>query len=122
MASIVRSGQLLLIDAGSTNLAAARSLPEGIEATVATQDPTIASVLAGGTDLTLITIGGKVNPLIGAAVDGQALRVILGYAPRIYGPRELRSRRLRSFRRGILRQYTPHSKSRGSLKTAHGSN
>ena len=81
MASMVRSGQLLFIDAGSTNLAAARSLPEGIGATVATHDPTIASVLAGRTDLTLITVGGQVNPLIGAAVDGQALRVILGMRP-----------------------------------------
>src|SRR3984893_14420905 len=81
MASMVRSGQLLFIDAGSTNLAAARSLAEGIGATVATHDPTIASVLAGRTDLTLITIGGQVNPFIGAAVDGQALRVILGMRP-----------------------------------------
>ena len=82
MASMVRSGQLLFIDAGSTNLAAARSLPEGIGATVATHDPTIASVLAGRTDLTLITIGGQVNPLIGAAVENrQALRVILGMRP-----------------------------------------
>jgi DeoR/GlpR family transcriptional regulator of sugar metabolism len=81
MASIVRPGQVLFIDAGSTNLAAARSLPEGIGATVVTHDPVIASVLAGRTDLTLITIGGQVNPLVGAAVDGQALRVILDMRP-----------------------------------------
>ena len=81
MASIVRPGQLLFIDAGSTNLAAARSLPEGIGATVVTHDPVIASVLAGRTDLTLITIGGQVSPLVGAAVDGQALRVILDMRP-----------------------------------------
>jgi DeoR/GlpR family transcriptional regulator of sugar metabolism len=81
MASIVRPGQLLFIDAGSTNLAAARSLPEGIGATVVTHDPVIASVLAGRTDLTLITIGGQVNPFVGAAVDGQALRVILDMRP-----------------------------------------
>src|ERR1700723_2901463 len=55
MASMVRSGQLLFIDAGSANLAPARSLPEGIGATVPTHNPTIASVLAGRTDLTLIT-------------------------------------------------------------------
>jgi DeoR/GlpR family transcriptional regulator of sugar metabolism len=81
MASIVQPGQLVFIDAGSTNLAAARSLPEGIGVTVATHDPVIASVLAGRTDLTLITIGGQVNPLIGAAVDGQALRLILEMRP-----------------------------------------
>jgi DeoR/GlpR family transcriptional regulator of sugar metabolism len=81
MASIVQGGQLVFIDAGSTNLAAARSLPGGIGVTVATHDPVIASVLAGRTDLTLITIGGQVNPLIGAAVDGQALRLILDMRP-----------------------------------------
>src|ERR1700691_5446206 len=75
LVSMVRPGQLLFIDAGSTNLAAARSLPEGIGATVATHDPVIASVLTGRTDLTLITVGGQVNPLVGAAVDGRAPRV-----------------------------------------------
>jgi len=81
MASIIQPGQFVFIDAGSTNLAVARSLPEGIGITVATHDPAIASVLAGRTDLTLITIGGQVNPLIGAAVDGQALRLILEFRP-----------------------------------------
>src|ERR1700727_2627753 len=81
LVSMVRPGQLLFIDAGSTNLAAARSLPEGIGATVATHDPVIASVLTGRTDITLITVGGQVNPLVGAAVDGRALRVILGMRP-----------------------------------------
>src|SRR6202453_1106711 len=80
-ASIIQPGQFVFIDAGSTNLAVARSLPKSIGLTVATHDPTIAAVLAGRTDLTLITIGGQVNPLIGAAVDGQALRVILGMRP-----------------------------------------
>ncbi|WP_371417508.1 DeoR/GlpR family DNA-binding transcription regulator [Granulicella sp. S190] len=81
MASIVQSGQLLFIDAGSTNLAAARSLPQNMGITVATHDPLIASVLAGRTDLTLITIGGQVNPHVGAAVDGQALRLIMEMRP-----------------------------------------
>src|ERR1700679_3654155 len=81
LVSIVRPGQLLFIDAGSTNLAAARSLPEGIGATVVTHDPGIASVLAGRNDLTVITIRGQVNPLVGAAVDGQALRAILDMRP-----------------------------------------
>jgi DeoR/GlpR family transcriptional regulator of sugar metabolism len=81
MASIIQPGQLVFMDAGSTNLAVARSLPKGIRVTVATHDPTIAAVLADRTDLTLITIGGQVNPLIGAAVDGQALRLILDLRP-----------------------------------------
>jgi DeoR/GlpR family transcriptional regulator of sugar metabolism len=81
MASIIRPGQFVFIDAGSTNLAAARSVPQNIGLTVATHDPTIAAVLAERTDLTLITIGGQVNPLIGAAVDGRALRQVLELRP-----------------------------------------
>lgn len=81
MASIIRPGQFVFMDAGSTNLAAAKSLARGIGATVATHDPAIAAVLADRTDLTLITIGGQINPVIGAAVDGQALRVVLELRP-----------------------------------------
>src|ERR1700678_2850748 len=80
-ASIIQPGQFVFIDTGSTNLAVARSLPKSIGLTVATHDPTIAGVLADRTDLTLITIGGQVNPLIGAAVDGRALRLILELRP-----------------------------------------
>jgi DeoR/GlpR family transcriptional regulator of sugar metabolism len=81
MASIIRPGQFVFIDAGSTNLAVARSLPKSMDLTVATHDPTIAAALADRTDLTLITIGGQVNPFIGAAVDGRALRQILELRP-----------------------------------------
>jgi DeoR/GlpR family transcriptional regulator of sugar metabolism len=81
MAAIIQPGQFVFIDAGSTNLAAARSLPKNIGLTIATHDPTIAAVLAERTDLALVTIGGQVNPLIGAAVDGRALRQVLELRP-----------------------------------------
>jgi DeoR/GlpR family transcriptional regulator of sugar metabolism len=81
MASLIQLGQFVFIDAGSTNLAVARLLPTNIGLTIATHDPTIAAVLADRTDLTLITIGGQVNPLIGAAVDGRALRQVLELRP-----------------------------------------
>ena len=83
MASIIRPCQFVFIDVGSTNLAVARSLPKDIGLTVATHDLTIAAVLAGRKDLTLITIGGQVNPLVGGAVDRQALRQILEMRPEI---------------------------------------
>jgi DeoR/GlpR family transcriptional regulator of sugar metabolism len=76
MASIIQPGQFVFIDAGSTNLEVARLLRKSIGLTVATHDPTIAAVLADRTDLTLITIGGQVNPLVGAAVDARALRQV----------------------------------------------
>jgi DeoR/GlpR family transcriptional regulator of sugar metabolism len=81
LAAMVQPGQLVFIDAGSTNLAAAKSLAKGLGVTVATHDPMIAAALADRTDLTLLTIGGKVNPAVGAAVDGQALRMILDLRP-----------------------------------------
>jgi DeoR/GlpR family transcriptional regulator of sugar metabolism len=81
LAAIVRPRQFIFIDAGSTNLAAAKSLAKDIGITVATHDPTIAAALVDRTDLTLITIGGQVSPRVGAAVDGQALRQILDLRP-----------------------------------------
>ena len=81
MAALIQPGQFVFMDAGTTNLAAAKSLAKGIGMTVATHDPTIAAALADRTDLTLITIGGQVNPLLGAAVGSQALRVILDLRP-----------------------------------------
>jgi DeoR/GlpR family transcriptional regulator of sugar metabolism len=83
MASIIQPGQFVFIDVGSTNLVVARSLPKNIGLTIATHDPTIAAVLADRTDLTLIAIGGQVNPLIGAAVDGRALRQVLELRPNL---------------------------------------
>jgi DeoR/GlpR family transcriptional regulator of sugar metabolism len=81
MASLIQPRQFVFMDAGTTNLAVAKSLAKGIGVTVATHDPTIAAALADRTDLTLITIGGQVNPLLGAAVDGQALRLVLDLRP-----------------------------------------
>lgn len=81
LVSLIQPGQFVFIDGGSTNLAAARSLPTITGLTVATHDPTIAAVLADRKDLTLITIGGQVNPIVGAAVDGRALRQVLELRP-----------------------------------------
>ena len=81
MVSLIHPGQFVFMDAGSTNLAVARCLPEGIGVTVATHDPNIAAALAGRRDLTLIALGGQVNPLIGAAVDGKAMRQALELRP-----------------------------------------
>jgi DeoR/GlpR family transcriptional regulator of sugar metabolism len=48
--------------------------------TAATHDPTIAAVLTERTNLTLITIGGQVNPFVGAAVDGGRSLRFWGFA------------------------------------------
>src|ERR1700677_655227 len=48
MASIIQPGQFVFIDAGSTNVAVARSLSRSVGLTVATHDPTIARFLQTG--------------------------------------------------------------------------
>ena len=58
MASVIQPGQFVFINVGSTNLAAALSLPESICLTVATYGPTIAAVLVDRKDLRLTTIVG----------------------------------------------------------------
>ena len=81
LAALVRPGQFLFIDAGSTNLAAARALPEDLRATVATHDPAIAAALVGRLHLELLLVGGKVSHHAGAALGGAALRTIADLRP-----------------------------------------
>jgi DeoR/GlpR family transcriptional regulator of sugar metabolism len=73
-AALVRAGQVLFFDAGSTNAALARALPAGLVVTVVTNAPDIAADLAGRPGLELIVIGGRVDPRSGAALGARALR------------------------------------------------
>jgi len=76
---LVHRDQFLFVDTGSTNLFAVRSLPNGV--TVATHDPKIAASLVGRSGVDLIMIGGWIDPHIGAAVGGQALRGVIDLRP-----------------------------------------
>jgi DeoR/GlpR family transcriptional regulator of sugar metabolism len=67
-------GMVVFIDAGSTNLAIAQHIPEGLRIKVITNTPAIAAELAGRAGVDLIMIGGKVDPAVGAAIDATALR------------------------------------------------
>ena len=73
-AVLVRSGQVVFIDAGSTNAAIARALPDGLGIVVATNAPDIAADLVGRAGVELIVIGGRVDPRSGAALGARALR------------------------------------------------
>ena len=79
LSALVKRDQFLFVDAGSTNLVTARSLPDGI--TVATHDPRIAATLIDRNGIDLITIGGWIHPHIGAAIGGQALRGVIDLRP-----------------------------------------
>ena len=81
LAALAAPGQFVFIDAGSTNLAAARRLPQNLGLTVATHDPAIAAALAGRSDLSLWLIGGRIDPHVGAALGGRALSEIAAMRP-----------------------------------------
>jgi len=80
-AALVQPGQVVFIDAGTTNLAAARFLPDRSDITVITHDPAIAAVLVGFQNIKLISIGGQINRHVGAPTDAAAMRVIKDVHP-----------------------------------------
>lgn len=71
--TLVRQGQVLLIDAGSTNAAIAAALPENFGLTVVTNAPDVARVLIDRKGFEILMIGGRIDARIGAAVGAQAI-------------------------------------------------
>ena len=92
LAALVAPGSFIFIDSGSTNLAAAKAFPEGLQATAATHDPAIAAVLSAKSEVTVWLIGGRVSPQIGAATRRPGFGRRRGVAPRSCSPRRLRAR------------------------------
>jgi Transcriptional regulators of sugar metabolism len=78
-ATLVRQGQVLLIDAGSTNAAIAAALPRDFGLTVVTNAPDIAQILLEREGFEILLIGGRIDVRIGAAVGAQACRRCSGY-------------------------------------------
>lgn len=74
--TLIRPGELLFLDSGSTNLAVAALLPEEHDLTVATNSIPIAQALLPRQDLGLIMIGGAVDPLVGGCVDAAAVLAV----------------------------------------------
>lgn len=72
--SLVREGQVLLIDAGSTNAAIAAALPERMGLTVITNAPDIALALFDREGFEILLLGGRIDPRIGGAVGAQTLQ------------------------------------------------
>jgi DeoR/GlpR family transcriptional regulator of sugar metabolism len=75
-AGLIKPGDVLFLDSGSTNLALARCLPEDRDLTVATNAVAIAAALVARADIQLIVIGGSVDPLVGGCVDAGAARAV----------------------------------------------
>jgi DeoR/GlpR family transcriptional regulator of sugar metabolism len=72
---LIRPGEFLFLDSGSTNLALARRLP-GLDLTVATNSAAIAASLADRCDLRLLLTGGVVTPAVGGCVDATSVLAI----------------------------------------------
>jgi DeoR/GlpR family transcriptional regulator of sugar metabolism len=80
-AECLPEGSVVFFDAGSTNLAIARSLPEGFRLTAVTNTPAIAAELAGRAGIELVMIGGRIDPAVGAAIDAMAVRQVEAIRP-----------------------------------------
>ncbi len=74
--TLLRAGQLVYIDAGSTNIAIAKAIPPGLALTVATNALGVAAVLADNPDIALIVLGGSFDARTGACLGGETLRAI----------------------------------------------
>ena len=70
--SVVKPGQFVFLDSGSTNLALVSCLPEDFELTIATNSIDIAAAALRRSDLRLIMVGGDINHNVGGCVDAQA--------------------------------------------------
>src|SRR6476619_6670907 len=78
-AGLLRAGQVILLDAGTTTLEVARHLPPDLEATVITNSPPIAVELAGHERVEVVVLGGSLakdaKALVGASTV-EALRSV----------------------------------------------
>jgi DeoR/GlpR family transcriptional regulator of sugar metabolism len=76
-ASLVRPGQIVFLDSGSTNLALVASLPKDFELTIATNSIDIAAGALRRSDLRPIMVGGEVNSAVGGCVDAAATTMVM---------------------------------------------
>ncbi len=78
-AALVRPGDILLLDAGSTNLQIARALPPDLRCTIITNAPSIADALAAMSACDVIMIGGRVDLRVGGCIGAKAMRDLQGF-------------------------------------------
>ena len=73
VASIVRAGHIILLDAGSTNIAIAAALPDNANLTVVTNSPDACSRILGRAGFEVILLGGRLSQLGAGTVGATAL-------------------------------------------------
>ncbi|RIY00149.1 DeoR/GlpR transcriptional regulator [Aureimonas flava] len=74
IACTIMPGSSLFIDAGSTNLAVAEALPPDAGLTVITNAPAIACALQDRGGLSVVLLGGRLDPASGACLGAQTMR------------------------------------------------
>ena len=84
LAKLLPAGQVIFVDAGSTNLATLQALPEGHALTIITNSPTLAAEVLSRDSMQLILIGGQVDKRTGAAFGARALRDVADLRPDVY--------------------------------------
>ena len=72
-AELVRAGQTLFLDTGSTNRQLAVELPEDAELTVVTNSVPVAAALMDRSGIALVIIGGRVDTTIGGCVGARSI-------------------------------------------------
>jgi DeoR/GlpR family transcriptional regulator of sugar metabolism len=83
-ASLVRAGETLFLDGGTTNAELARALPRDIAFTVVTHSPTIAAELEHHPSAEVILIGGRIYKHSMVAVGAVASAAIASIRPDIF--------------------------------------
>lgn len=81
--TLVKPGDVIFLDAGSSNLAIAEALPK-VPLTVLTNAPSIAARLLDSPHIELIMIGGRVKQGLGGSVGATALREAELLRPDLY--------------------------------------
>ncbi len=71
--SIVQRGQIILLDAGTTNVAIATALPENAGLTVVTNSPEACARMLDRAGIDVILIGGRINRHVGGSTGSTAL-------------------------------------------------
>ncbi|MFJ7354918.1 DeoR/GlpR family DNA-binding transcription regulator [Phyllobacterium sp. NPDC097923] len=83
-AAMIRPGQVVFVDGGTTAVQLVRHLPPGLEATIVTHSPSIAVELVAHPGMTVEMIGGRLFKHSVVAVGASAIEAIARYRADIY--------------------------------------
>lgn len=81
--SLLRPGQFVFLDSGTTNLEIARAIPDGLPLTIATNAIPIAAALLGRSALEVLVVGGRMDHRIGGTMGSSAMLEIQTLRPDI---------------------------------------